>query len=73
MRLRFLSRPRIRLLPADEQTTNHYARLFPQLRAQGTPIPTNNIWIAALVMQHDLLLYSGNRHFDHLPHLPRIA
>jgi predicted nucleic acid-binding protein len=30
------------------------------------------MWIAALVMQHDLLLYSRDRHFDQLPQLPRI-
>jgi len=70
--LRFLSRPRVRVLCADEQTTQHYARVFAQLRAQGTPIPTNDIWIAALVMQHGLLLYSRDGHFDCLPQLPRI-
>jgi tRNA(fMet)-specific endonuclease VapC len=69
---RFLSRPRSHLLLADEQTIHHYARIFFQLRSQGTPIPTNDIWIAALVIQHDLLLYSRDRHFDHLPQLPRI-
>jgi len=70
--MRFLSRPRVHVLCADEQTTHHYARLFTQLRSQGTPIPTNDIWIAALVMQHDLFLYSRDRHFDHLPQLPRV-
>jgi tRNA(fMet)-specific endonuclease VapC len=70
--LRFLSRPRVHVLFADEQTTHHYARIFVQLRSQGTPIPTNDMWIAALVMQHDLLLYSRDCHFDQLPQLPRI-
>jgi tRNA(fMet)-specific endonuclease VapC len=70
--LRFLSRPRVRVLFADEQTTHHYARIFFQLRSQGTPIPTHDMWIASLVVQHDLLLYSRDRHFDHLPQLPRI-
>ena len=69
--LRFLSRPRVRVLFADEQTTHHYSRIFYQLRSQGTPIPTNDMWIAALVLQHDLLLYSRDRHFDPLPQLPR--
>lgn len=70
--IRFLNRPRVRLLCADETTTHHYARLFFQLRKQGTPIPTNDIWVAALAVQHDLLLYSGDRHFDHLPQLARL-
>ncbi len=70
--LRFLSRPRASVLFADDQTTHHYARIFFQLRSQGTPIPTHDMWIASLVMQHDLLLYSRDRHFDHLPQLPRV-
>lgn len=69
---RFLGRPRVHLLLPDEQTTHHYARVYTQLRAQGTPIPTNDMWIAALVLQHDLLLYSRDSHFDCLPQLPRI-
>jgi tRNA(fMet)-specific endonuclease VapC len=70
---RFLNSPRVRLLFPDEDTSHHYARIFLQLRTQGTPIPTNDIWIASLAMQHDLLLYSRDQHFDCLPQLPRIA
>ena len=70
---RFLGRPRVGLLFPDEETTHHYAGLFAQLRAQGTPIPTNDLWIAALVSQHDLCLYSRDAHFDHLPQLNRLA
>jgi tRNA(fMet)-specific endonuclease VapC len=67
----FLNRPRVRMLWADENTTHHYARLFLQLRRQGTPIPTNDIWIAALTLQHDLVLYSRDAHFNSLPQIPR--
>jgi tRNA(fMet)-specific endonuclease VapC len=69
---RFLNMPRCGVLYADEATTHHYARLFLQLRKQGTPIPTNDIWIAALAVQHDLMLYSRDAHFDHLPQLARV-
>ena len=69
---RFMQSPRVRVLYPDEQTTHHYARLFQQLREQGTPIPTNDIWIAALVVQHDLALYARDRHFDQLPQLERV-
>ncbi|MBA7685702.1 hypothetical protein ES703_94128 [subsurface metagenome] len=68
----FLNRPRVRVLLADEETTHHYARIFRQLRKQGTPIPTNDIWIAALISQHNLFLYSRDAHFDCLPQLPRL-
>lgn len=44
-----------------------------QLRNQGTPIPTNDLWIAALVMQHNLVLCSRDRHFTHLPQLDRLG
>lgn len=67
----FLNSPRVKILFADEQTTFHYARIFRQLREQGTPIPANDIWIAALVQQHDLLLYSRDAHFETLPQLGR--
>jgi tRNA(fMet)-specific endonuclease VapC len=68
----FLNSPRVHILWADENTTHHYARLFVQLRKQGTPIPTNDIWIAALALQHDLALCSRDSHFDGLPQLPRV-
>ncbi len=69
----FLNRPRVACLATDEQTTFHYARLDRQLREQGTPIPTNDLWIASLVEQHNLMLYSRDRHFDHLPQLDRVG
>jgi tRNA(fMet)-specific endonuclease VapC len=69
---RFLNSPRVRVLYADEQTTHHYARLLLQLRQQATPIPTNDIWIAALVIQHDLPLFARDHHFDCIPQLVRL-
>jgi tRNA(fMet)-specific endonuclease VapC len=69
---RFLNSPRVRVLYADDQTTHHYGRLFHQLREQGTPIPTNDLWIAALALQHDLPLYARDHHFDHIPQLVRL-
>jgi tRNA(fMet)-specific endonuclease VapC len=69
---RFLGSPRVRLLLPDEQTTHHYASLFAQLCKQATPIPTNDIWIAALVVQYDLALLARDKHFDCLPQLCRL-
>ena len=68
---RFLGRPRVRVLWADDATTHHFANLFRQLRQQGTPIPSNDLWIAALCVQHDLTLASRDAHFEHLPQIPR--
>lgn len=68
---RFLMRDGVRVLFADDQTTHHYAAVYRQLRVQGTPIPTNDMWIAALVLQHNLVLCARDQHFDHLPQIAR--
>jgi len=70
--VRFLDSRRVDPVFADEETTHHYARLFHQLRRQGTPIPTNDLWIAALVVQHQAHLFARDAHFDHLPQIPRL-
>ncbi len=69
---RFLMKPGVAILYADEQTTHHYANVYRQLRKQGTPIPTNDMWIAALVLQHSLVLFARDAHFDALAQITRI-
>jgi tRNA(fMet)-specific endonuclease VapC len=68
----FLHRPRVEVLLPTTDTTRHYAHLYRQLKSAGTPIPTNALWIAALVVEHDILLFSRDAHFDALPQLPRL-
>ena len=63
----FLSSPRVAVLLPDEQTAYHYAQLHLQLRGRGSPIPTNDLWIASLVVQHDLVLCTSDRHFRQIP------
>ena len=53
-----------RVLDVDEQTTHYYAAIGVELRQAGKPIPTNDLWIAALCRQHGLPLLSRDRHFD---------
>jgi tRNA(fMet)-specific endonuclease VapC len=53
-----------RVLDVDEQTAHHYAAIGVELRQTGKPIPTNDLWIAALCRQHGLPLLSRDRHFD---------
>lgn len=50
----------------DRVTAQHYGRIKNQLRAQGQPIPENDIWIAALAQQHDLVLITRDQHFSHV-------
>ena len=66
---RFLMKPGVGVLYASEQTTHHYAAVYRQLRTQGTPIPTNDMWIAALVLEHSLTLCHRDAHFNVLPQL----
>ena len=69
---RFLLKDGVDVLFADDHTTHHYASVYRQLRKQGTPIPTNDMWLAALVLQHNLALHARDAHFDHLPQLVRV-
>ena len=66
---RFLRKPGVEVLYPDDTTTRTYARLYLQLRRQGTPIKNNGLWIAALVVEHNLALCSRDRHFGHLPQI----
>lgn len=69
---RFLSKSGVGILYPDEQTTHHYASVYRQLRKQGTPIPTNDMWIAALVLQHSLAFCARDPHFDALAQIVRV-
>jgi Predicted nucleic acid-binding protein, contains PIN domain len=69
---RFLLKDGVQVIFADDQTTHHYASVFRQLRKQGTPIPTNDMWLAAIVLQHNLVLHDRDKHFDRLPQLIRV-
>ena len=69
---RFLLKEGVDVLFADDQTTHHYAAVFRQLRKQGTPIPTNDMWLAALVLQHNLVLHARDKHFNHLPQVLQV-
>ena len=70
--VRFLSSRRVRVLAPDEQTTHFYADIYAALRRKRRPIPTNDLWIAAIVLQHDLVLFDRDRHFDAVPQVPRL-
>ena len=66
---RFMASPRVHLLKPDEKTAHHYADVFATLRGKGTPIPTNDLWIAALARQYRLPLLTLDTHFAAVPGL----
>jgi tRNA(fMet)-specific endonuclease VapC len=57
------------VLKVDTDTTDVFGQVKQQLRAKGRPIPENDIWIAALAIQHDLTLISNDEHFSELDNL----
>ncbi len=59
----FLAMPSVSVLEINEETASRYALILNSLRAAGTPIPTNDIWIAASAMQHGLELLTADAHF----------
>jgi tRNA(fMet)-specific endonuclease VapC len=64
--------PKFLVLGVDEQTTTSYAAVRGELKRAGTPIPSNDVWIAALCRQHSLPVLSRDRHFDLVTGLRRI-
>jgi predicted nucleic acid-binding protein len=66
-----LARETVAILFASRETTEQYAHLFVQLKRAGTPVPDNDLWIAAVAIEHDLALVTRDRHFDKLPQLRR--
>lgn len=69
----FLDAPRVRLYGVDEDTAEFYAEILDQMRKAGTPIPTNDIWIGAVALQHGLRLFSKDVHFEHISGLIHIS
>lgn len=58
------------LLP-DSETAQVYGDTFASLKSRGKKIPTNDLWIAAQALQHNLVLDSSDAHFDWVPGLRR--
>ena len=46
-----------------DETAEFYAAIVDGLRARGTPIPTNDIWIAACAMEHGARVATSDSHF----------
>ena len=59
----FLTSPRARFLAIDDETADRYSIVRDDLRRAGTPIPTNDLWIAASAMQHGLRVLTTDPHF----------
>ena len=69
----FLDKVSVKTVPVGEKTAELYAKVFQSLRAQGKPIPLNDIWIAASALEHGADLATTDGHFRCVPLLTVIV
>ena len=69
----FLNHPRVTLWGLTRATADRFGRIASQLKRQGTPIPNNDIWIAAQALETGSEVVSRDRHFHHVPGLVLLA
>ena len=65
----FLSSDRVMVVDVNPETADRYAVIVQSLVKAGSPIPTNDIWIAASAMQHGLRLVTTDAHYKKVPHV----
>ncbi len=61
---RFLEHEAVEVAPFGEVTADRYSRIVMQLKKDGSPIPINDVWIAAQAMEHGAELLTSDRHFE---------
>lgn len=70
---KFQSMDRVMLLWPSELTNEMYAKLWQELTIKGKPIPTNDVWIAAICLEHQFPLATSDKHFDYVPLLKTLS
>ncbi len=65
----FLDQNGIELKSPDQDLAERYGIIVSELRKNGTPIPSNDIWIAATALETGARLVSYDKHFDVVPGL----
>ncbi len=65
----FMKSKRVRLFSADDGTAEFYAKVYRNLRRKGRPIPTNDMWIAAIALQHNLAIFTYDTHFQYIDNI----
>lgn len=62
----FLDNPVVQVLPVDSETSRQYAEIVAELRKAGTPLPTNDIWIAATAARNGATVLTCDGHFERI-------
>jgi len=63
---KFLDHEVVEIVHIGKTTSDRYSRIALHLKRQGTPIPSNDIWIAAQAMEHGAELITLDRHFENI-------
>ncbi len=63
----FLSRPTVRILQVTKETAEIFGTIKYQLKSAGTPIPLNDVWIAAQAIESGAILVTYDSHFSKVP------
>jgi tRNA(fMet)-specific endonuclease VapC len=64
---RFLHHPLVEILDVDDDAARIYAEIMVALRKAGTPLPTNDIWIAAIAARKSAAVLTYDEHFRLIP------
>lgn len=62
----FLANPVVEVLEVDAEASRHYAEIVADLRRAGTPLPTNDVWIAATAARHGAAVLTCDEHFERI-------
>ena len=65
--------PMTEIATVTAATASYYADIRIELKQRGTPIPSNDAWVAALARQHGQPILSNDKHFDHISRVKRIS
>ena len=66
---KFLQLPSVDEVSLTKKTAEFYAVIYAQLKKAGTPLPTNDMWIAASAMEHGAALATHDQHFEKIHNL----
>jgi tRNA(fMet)-specific endonuclease VapC len=69
----FLDNPSVEEFQVDSETSRHYAEIVVELRKAGTPVPTNDIWIAATAARNGATVLTCDDHFERIARVGSIV
>jgi len=62
----------VSIIDVDEEVARKYSLVYSALSARGTPIPINDVWIAACCMNVGGTLLTRDRHFEHIEQIDKM-